>query len=641
MRVNGNNNTISATLVAGTEAVLIGIDIASEQPELRAGLLGFSIWKKKAAGGEFTPLTGGRHFRAVPRPEHGNVPLSDAPIQDFLWGDYVVDPGTEYVYRVAAAYGEPGALEHRDPLEIIIRTEHPDEGSQGIYFNRGVGASQAYSRRFGEHARQYQVEEFGRTVWRTFIRPEEVPGDEAFKWLSRGLGEAMEKFVRRATHSDADGAEPRHSLRATVYEFTYPPIIRAFVDVLESGADVKIVYHAPEAGSRVVGQNPGASTVVSFSGEPAQMPVEYHRTEVRSVSHPDDITTAALAAVAAVGVKDEKSKRAFEEMLIPRQNTGDIQHNKFIVLLDGGRPIEVWTGSTNLTDGGIFGQSNVGHVIRDPEIASQYLEYWLQLATDPPLKAPHGQLADAGFAQWNAMQFPDPKGPAAPNSTKVVFSPRPTEAALAWYAEQMGAAQQSVHFTTAFTVAAQILEKALVPPPDGLLRYLLMESNGGNLRDAYEKMRVIPANRIAWGDALGAVAAPAGGGNPSMTLAEALTGLNENVNYLHTKYLLVDPLSADPLVINGSANFSKNSTLTNDENMIICRGDLRLADIFLSEFMRLFRHFEGRNQWNAMTSQQQRDSEFLVEDQSWSQAAFTPGTPEHSERLLFANAAIG
>src|SRR4029077_8385082 len=136
----------------------------------------------------------------------------------------------------------------------------------------------------------------------------------------RGLGEAMEKFIRRATHTD--GPEPRYSLRATVYEFTYPPMIRAFVDVLESGADVKIVYHAPEAGSRVVGQNPHASTVVSFSGEPAQMPVEYHRTELRSVSHPDDIPTAALVAVAAVGVKDDKSKRAFEEMLIPRQNTG-------------------------------------------------------------------------------------------------------------------------------------------------------------------------------------------------------------------------------------------------------------------------------------------------------------------------------
>jgi phosphatidylserine/phosphatidylglycerophosphate/cardiolipin synthase-like enzyme len=94
-------------------------------------------------------------------------------------------------------------------------------------------------------------------------------------------------------------------------------------------------------------------------------------------------------------------------------------------------------------------------------------------------------------------------------------------------------------------------------------------------------------------------------------------------------------------VISGSANFSKSSTVSNDENMLICRGDSRLADIFLSEFMRLFRHFEVRNRRNALTPAQQADAEFLAEDESWSAAAFTPGTPEHSERLLFGNAEIG
>src|SRR5882757_9223427 len=129
MRAHASNDRIRVTIVAGTEVVLIGIDMASEKPELRSGLLGFSIWKKKAAtGGEFEPLFGSRHFRAVPRPPQGNVALSDAPVQDFLWGDYVVDPGTEYVYQVAAAYGRPGDLDHRDPLEITVRTEHPDEG---------------------------------------------------------------------------------------------------------------------------------------------------------------------------------------------------------------------------------------------------------------------------------------------------------------------------------------------------------------------------------------------------------------------------------------------------------------------------------------------------------------------------------
>jgi hypothetical protein len=75
--------------------------------------------------------------------------------------------------------------------------------------------------------------------------------------------------------------------------------------------------------------------------------------------------------------------------------------------------------------------------------------------------------------------------------------------------------------------------------------------------------------------------------------------------------------------------------------MIICRGDHRLADIFLSEFMRLFRHFEGRNRLKALSPDQRRAAEFLAEDDSWSQAAFTPGTPENAQRLLFANAEIG
>lgn len=636
MRNRGSNAGVTVTLISGTEVVLIGMDIA---PEQRAGLLGFVISKKAAAGGDFVPLIGGRRFAGVAPPAQGGVPLSDAPVQGFLWGDYVVDRGTEYVYRVAAAHGQPGALVLSDPVEVAIRTEDPEEGRHGIYFNRGVAASQSYSRRFGRYARHYLNEEYGRQVWRPFVRPELVPNSEAFTWLSRGLGEAMEAFIRRAAHDGGEGAAPRYSLRAAVYELTYAPIIRAFVDVLESGADVKIVHHAAKTGTRTLRRNNDASTTVSYRGEGARDPVEFRNSEVVQESRPDGIAVAALAAVAAAGVARETSKLPFEEMLIPREDTA-IQHNKFIILLDQGVPIEVWTGSTNLTAGGIFGQSNVGHVVRDPGIAAQYMEYWQRLATDPPRLAPPGQLEEVGFAEWNALQYPDPQGPPAPDSVGLIFSPRPTEAALDWYAEQIGAARQSVHFTTAFTVADQILRQAMAVPPDGLLRYLLMETIGGRLRAPYEQMRTIPANRIAWGDALGAVAAPTAGGDPSMMLAEALTGLNDHVNYLHTKYLLVDPLGPDPLVVSGSANFSKPSTTANDENMLICRGDRRLADIFLSEFMRLFRHFEGRNRRNALLPASRAQAEFLAEDSSWSDAAFTPGTPDHAERQLFAGAHV-
>lgn len=634
MRSRGSNEAITATLIAGTEVVLIGLDVA---PAYRAGLLGFSIWRRTARGGEFEPLLGGRSFRGLQSADKGGAPLSDAPVQDFLWGDYVVDPDTDYVYRIACAYGRPGALDHRHGLEIAVRTESADDGRHGIYFNRGVAASQGYTRRFGEHARWYRGELYGRKVWNRFVRPENVPDRAAHAWLSRGLGEAMEAFIRSARHDPAvDGPSPRRGLRAAVYEFTDPKTVRAFVDVLESGADVRIVHHAARKNSRGLHRSSGAITTVEYD-DPERDPIAFRNSEVRQESRPDAICAAALDAVDAVGIRLQESQRAFEAMLIPRENTS-IQHNKFIILLEDDRPVAVWTGSTNLTEGGIYGQSNVGQVVRDPEIARQFLDYWSKLAEDPPLREEGGRNG-GGFAEWVGFQYPDPVALPAPGSTTALFSPRPTQRLLDWYAELFGNARQSVHFTTAFTVADAILAQALERPADGALRYLLMESVGGRLREPYERMRSLPANRIAWGDRLGTVSeSPGEGAGPR--LAETLTGLNEHVSYMHTKYMLVDALGDDPIVISGSANFSRASTVSNDENMIVYRGDRRVGDIFLSEFMRLFRHFESRNRRNLLPREQLAAHDHLVEDDSWSAEAFTEGKPSFLERRLFAEASV-
>src|ERR1700712_1336943 len=50
---------------------------------------------------------------------------------------------------------------------------------------------------------------------------------------------------------------------------------------------------------------------------------------------------------------------------------------------------------------------------------------------------------------------------------------------------------------------------------------------------------------------------------------EHLTGFNPHVPYLHTKVLLIGPLSQTPTTVSGSANFSVASTNANDENMLI------------------------------------------------------------------------
>lgn len=63
------------------------------------------------------------------------------------------------------------------------------------------------------------------------------------------------------------------------------------------------------------------------------------------------------------------------------------------------------------------------------------------------------------------------------------------------------------------------------------------------------------------------------------------------MSYVHSKFLLRDPLGADPIVVTGSANFSPASTNANDENMLIIRGDRRVADIYFTEFNRIFNHY--------------------------------------------------
>jgi hypothetical protein len=79
-----------------------------------------------------------------------------------------------------------------------------------------------------------------------------------------------------------------------------------------------------------------------------------------------------------------------------------------------GAPIAVWTGSTNITEGGIFGHSNVGHAITDPTIAAAYLDYWTQLSTGP---------TTATLPPWVASH---PAVPTAPPAVGIgqLFSPR-------------------------------------------------------------------------------------------------------------------------------------------------------------------------------------------------------------------------
>lgn len=599
MRARAENDGISVHAIAGTRVVCLGMDATKKAAR---GLLGFAIERRE---GRKKPvwLKGLRYFEAAPpeNPAAGMpVPSDQGPIQGFLWGDYGASPGTRYVYRVHPVYGKPGKTRSGEPVEVAVATEPLDAPDHGIFFNRGAAGSQAYTRHFGDYRRWYKVDKYGRDRWVEFIRPGDVPDREAYQWLSRGLEEAALEFIGQAKGKG-------WGLRAAVYEFEYLPVIQAFVDSLESGADVKIVYDAKQSGKDKTGP--------------------WRATE---------------RALRKVGLRDGGSIKRFERMTIPRTIT-TISHNKFIVLLRDGKPVQVWTGSANMTPGGIFGQSNLGQIVRDPEVAARYYEYWQKLAEDPPTQE---------IRKWNVERQPDLEGPPPPDSITPIFSPRPTLGMLGWYAERLAEAKRSVHFTAAFGVAQQIADKLMVERPitqdDPFLRYVLLESkpspqaskkrkdgarSGGRpVPLDYYDFAAIPNNRCAWG---ALTRQRKGERDAQRVLEESLSGLDTHVEYLHTKFMIVDPLTDDPIVITGSANFSDASTRSNDENMLVIRGNTRVADVFLGEFMRTFKHFELRNMVNEMSDDDQRASFYLCPDDSWTRPYYEDGTPQMAERLLF------
>jgi phosphatidylserine/phosphatidylglycerophosphate/cardiolipin synthase-like enzyme len=115
------------------------------------------------------------------------------------------------------------------------------------------------------------------------------------------------------------------------------------------------------------------------------------------------------------------------------------------------------------------------------------------------------------------------------------------------------------------------------------------------------------------------------------------------VYWIHTKYMLVDPLSAAPAVVIGSANFSKASTDTNDENMLVIRGDKRIADIYFGEYIRLYSHYAFReavkfHMEKEKTAPEDWQPQYLIDDDRWMAPYFDPAdrSARRARRAYFA-----
>jgi phosphatidylserine/phosphatidylglycerophosphate/cardiolipin synthase-like enzyme len=258
---------------------------------------------------------------------------------------------------------------------------------------------------------------------------------------------------------------------------------------------------------------------------------------------------------------------AMDGMVKARENSGGFAHNKFLVLRRGGKAIQVWTGSTNLSVNGMFGHSNNAHIVRDELVAQKYARYW-DILNDDPTRKPTATRATA----LAPLPPPDP-------SLDALFSPRLTLDALDWYATLAAGASRGVFMTFAFGMNSRFVPSFDVT--DDVIRFALMEKKGTGKTYKQQAMEIDRIRRRP------NVTVSVGNHVELNAFDRWLAELDRidddaHVLYVHTKYMLVDPLGDDPLVVVGSANFSASSTTDNDENMLVIRGDRNVADIYMA-----------------------------------------------------------
>ena len=404
-------------------------------------------------------------------------------------------------------------------------------------------------------------------------------GGPAYAWLGRDLVPALLEFIARANGGAC-------SLHAAIYELRlpegkpWPDVLAAFKAARQAGADVRIIYHAGD----------------------------------------DDTGAANAQAVADAKIKG---------ICIPRANA-KLMHNKFIVLSRNGTPVSVWTGSTNISRNALHGQLNVGHAIHDAGLAGRFRAYWDELKGDP--------VAD-DIKDWaetnNALPPADESAALTP-----IFSPHRGRRVFDWWIE-LARDPRPLFMTFPFGIVKDF--RPVFDQNDGVLRFAMLDKyvNGGNAvsRAAaiadIERIRRFPNIGMALGN------------NIFVDWIDGWHqeggGIGVNVNWIHTKFMLIDPLGPEPVTLTGSANFSEASVSANDENMVLIRGDTRVADIYFGEFMRVFAHHRFRESVKrhikavgSAAANTWKPQDLFEDWKKWVPAHFKKGSEHDIKRRYFA-----
>lgn len=320
--VRATKGDYSATALVGTHSVSVAWNCRDGR---QSGLRGFAIRKSEydaGTGGLVAAnwLRGEKRFKDD-LADGTEISSARAPFQRFRWSDYTLKAGQVYRFEIFPVRGTfPALTMDEPPVRLTVRPSEESVDGVGIHVNRGVTSAFAYLDRF------------------KLKHPSDVPDGSAYRWLSRGLKEALLAFIA--------AARPGEALHICIYEFVEEEVAEALRLARSRGVAVDIVYHAK--------------------------PRDHATTENEHMLHAKGLDQVATA----------------------RRKVGNISHNKFIVHLAGGQPVRLFTGTANFSTNAFYFQTNAAVTLDDPVVASTYEDYFQVLKDDPARTGPASDVQE-------------------------------------------------------------------------------------------------------------------------------------------------------------------------------------------------------------------------------------------------------
>jgi len=491
-------------------------------------------------------------------------PSTEWPFQRFSWTDHDAETGDTVSYRVIPvirnAKGDLEQLEAQASAWSPPRVLGTTKGQFKPFFNRGFVMSQFMARFLKE--KKLTLPQFKETI--------KDKDDQTIRhFLSGDLRLALLKELDTALKTGGQ-------VFAALFELSDDELIAA-LEKLKGKANVVLAN----------------GSVQKQKGETSE--------DARRRDENKDARKRLLKK--GVDVKVERKDRFI--------SPGALGHNKFLVRTDKkGKPLSVWTGSLNWAPTGLCTQVNNGILIENPDVAAVYLKQWHALREAK-------SAFPKPFIAANSQPKPIGKDKAGSVRSIVWFTRTSKSVDLAALEAEVRRAKEGILFLMFMPGAKGVLAaiNELSHRPDLYVRGVVSTLPKGLDDESQvdvklingEERKQVHLNIIQPQGVKHRFAKFAA----EVTRSEFLSKVGHAI--IHSKVLVIDPFSKDPVVITGSHNFSGTASTKNDENFIIIKGDRELAEAYAVNIMGAYAHYR----WRAFLSETNRPFNGLQDDDKW------------------------